>query len=486
VPPSRRVVFAVLAVLGVVLVTTTLPAAAQAPGGSVVIDRQPPDEVGPTPVVPDPTDVDGPGLPAVVGIGALALVSLLLAGIATTTLWWALNAWRSSDSLASTRFSGQRSRRSFSLIVPARHEELVLGETLDRLAAGNHPDVEVLAVVGDDDPGTAAVAHAAAERHPGRIRVVVDDSVPKNKPKALNRALPDCRGEIVGVFDAEDEVHPDLLGHVAARFDETGADVVQAGVQLMNHHSSWFAVRNVLEYYFWFRSRLHLHARQRFIPLGGNTVFFRTERLRAAGGWDESCLAEDCEVGVRLSVAGARVAVAYDPELVTREETPDTVRALVKQRTRWCQGFLQVLRKGVWRELPQRRQRLLARYLLAMPFLQAFTGVMIPVAVVTMLVAEVPPVVVLITFLPLVPTIVTVAVEVVALHEFGAAYGRRIRLRDDVRLILGTLPYQVLLGVSAVRAVVRQAVGESSWEKTAHTGLHRQGAGAPALAGDRA
>ena len=50
--------------------------------------------------------------------------------------------------------------------------------------------------------------------------------------------------------------------------------------------------------------------------------------------------------------------------MVTREETPDTLVGLLKQRTRWNQGFLQVLRKGDWRRLPDPRQRLLARYTL--------------------------------------------------------------------------------------------------------------------------
>ena len=72
-------------------------------------------------------------------------------------------------------------------------------------------------------------------------------------------------------------------------------------MQLVNFRFSWLTVRNVLEYYFWFRSRLHFHARQGFIPLGGNTVFIRTEVLRSVSGWDPDCLAEDCELGVRLS-----------------------------------------------------------------------------------------------------------------------------------------------------------------------------------------
>jgi cellulose synthase/poly-beta-1,6-N-acetylglucosamine synthase-like glycosyltransferase len=388
-----------------------------------------------------------------------------------------LHAWTTPEHLVATRFSGRApsgtSRLRFSLLVPARHEEAVLGDTLDRLAAVDYEDVEILAIVGHDDPGTAAVARAAAQRHPDRVRVVVDSSVPKNKPKALNTALPECTGDVVGVMDAEDEVHPALLTNIAGRFEETGADVVQGGVQLMNFQSSWWALRNVLEYYFWFRSRLHFHANARFIPLGGNTVFLRTEQLRAVGGWDPECLAEDCEIGVRLSTRGALVAVAYDPELVTREETPGDLRSLVKQRTRWCQGFLQVLRKGVWRQLPTRRQRLLARYTLAMPFLQAFTGLMIPVAVVLVLFAKVPAWLTLVTFLPLVPTVLTVVAEVVGLQEFGHAYGVRVRARDYLALLAGTLPYQVLLAVAAVRAVVREVRGQTGWEKTAHSGLHR-------------
>ena len=81
----------------------------------------------------------------------------------------------------------------------------------------------MIAIIGHDDPGTEAVARAAAERHPEIVRVVIDYSVPKNKPKAMNTALPECRGDIVGVFDAEDEVHPELLRLVDARFHDSRA-----------------------------------------------------------------------------------------------------------------------------------------------------------------------------------------------------------------------------------------------------------------------
>jgi cellulose synthase/poly-beta-1,6-N-acetylglucosamine synthase-like glycosyltransferase len=403
------------------------------------------------------------------------ILSLGLFGVASTTLWWMLHAWRSPDALAATGFRRRAAGtpQSFSLLLPARHEKDVLADTIDALARLDHPMYEVIVVIGHDDPETEFVARAAAARHPRIVEVVMDYHLPKNKPKALNTALRKCRGDIVGVFDAEDDVHPGLLRLVEACFEESGADVVQAGVQLMNVHSSWWSLRNCLEYYFWFRSRLHFHAEKRFIPLGGNTVFTRTALLREAGGWDPDCLAEDCEIGVRLSTRGAVVAVAYDPQAVTREETPASIRALVRQRTRWDQGFLQVLRKGEWHRLPGRRQRWLARYTLAMPLLQAATGALMPLSLASMVLLKVPMPTALFTFLPLAPTLVTMAVESAALGEFGREFGIRIRPRDHARLLLGAFPYQLLLAAAAVRSVWRQLRGHGGWEKTTHTNAHR-------------
>ena len=409
-------------------------------------------------------------------VAGFLILSLALFGVAMSTLWWMLHAWRTPEHLLGTGFQGHPDTNpslSFSLILPARHEEDVLGATLERLANLDHPDYEVLVVVGEDDDGTRRVADSAARSWPDRMRVVVDHSWPKNKPKALNTALGECRGRITGVFDAEDEVHPRLLRQVDSAFADTGAAVVQGGVQLMNFGTSWYSLRNCLEYFFWFRSRLHLHAERRFIPLGGNTVFIRTDVLRRVGGWDPECLAEDCELGVRLSSLGARVSVAYDPHLVTREETPGTLRGLLKQRTRWNQGFLQVLRKGEWKRLPSPGQRWLARYTLCMPFLQAFTGLVIPISIFTMVDLKVPVDLALVSFLPAIPTLATLAFEIAGLREFGRVFYTRPRTRDYVRLVLGMFPYQVLLAGAAVRAVARELLGMRGWEKTTHTGAHR-------------
>jgi cellulose synthase/poly-beta-1,6-N-acetylglucosamine synthase-like glycosyltransferase len=152
-------------------------------------------------------------------------ISLLLSGIAWTNLVWMVSAWRTPGSLADSGLprADLESTLSFSLIVPARHEEAVLEATLSRLVKSDHPDFEVLVVVGSDDPGTRQVADGVAGRHPELVKVVLDDSWPKSKPKALNTALPYCTGAITGVFDAEDVVHPALLARVDQCFQRTNA-----------------------------------------------------------------------------------------------------------------------------------------------------------------------------------------------------------------------------------------------------------------------
>ncbi|MGW6309485.1 glycosyltransferase [Streptomyces niveus] len=407
----------------------------------------------------------------------IAAVSLALFWMAAFTLWWQMHAWRTPETLAATRFDRPDGgpARSFSLLLPARHEQAVLEHTIERLLESSHSRFEIIVIVGHDDPETAEVAERAAARDPARVRVVVDTHLSKNKPKALNTALPHCDGEVVGVFDAEDQVHPELLAHVDHAFRSTGADVVQGGVQLINFHSSWYSLRNCLEYFFWFRSRLHLHAQKGFIPLGGNTVFVRTDVLRDAGGWDPDCLAEDCDLGVRLSSSGKKVVVAYDSDMVTREETPGSLMSLLKQRTRWNQGFLQVYRKNDWRQLPTPGQRLLARYTLMTPFFQAITGVVIPLNVAIALFLDVPVGIAFITFLPAVTALVTFVFELVGLHDFGRQYGLKVRFAHYLKLVVGGPFYQVLLAGAAVRAVWREQRGRRDWELTSHVGAHLTG-----------
>lgn len=405
----------------------------------------------------------------------IVFIALALFAIAASTLYLNTYAWWDPKTQERTFYGGllPQERHSFSLIMPCRHEkETVMRATLDALLNQSHQQLEVIISVGHDDPDTVAIAQRLAAEQPRRVRVSVDEHTVKNKPRQLNTALAMCRNDIVGVFDAESIAAPDLLRNIDSCFVGRNADVVQGAVQLINFKDTWYSLRNCMEYFTWFRSRLHAHASRGFIPLGGNTVFIKRDVLIEVDGWDAGCLAEDCDLGVRLSTLGREIVVAYSPHLVTREETPDSIKNLVKQRTRWSLGFMQVLAKGDWKRLPTRRRRALAWWTLMQQHFMAFAGVVIPIAIIAAVWGDFPLAVTLLAFLPLIPTVATVALDVCMLHEFGRDHQFKVSAYDYVRLVVSTPFYQLVLAFAAVRALVKFQRGDFRWEKTAHSGAH--------------
>jgi cellulose synthase/poly-beta-1,6-N-acetylglucosamine synthase-like glycosyltransferase len=377
---------------------------------------------------------------------------------------------------------------SFTAIVPARHEEDVIQATVERAARADYPPrlIQIIVVCSADDAGTIerAAATIGRLRAAGRVNIelVVFDDGPVNKPHGLNAALARARHGVVAIFDAEDEIHPQIFNIVNTIMVGEGVRVVQAGVQLMNYDSNWYSTFNVLEYFFWFRSRLHYHARHGAIALGGNTVFFAREVLEAVGGWDETNLTEDADIGLRICAMGERVRVVYDHRYVTKEETPPTLRQFVRQRTRWSQGFMQTLRKGTWKQLPTRGQRFLAWYTLVFPHAQALLGLYLPVALLTAFVLHAPVPVALLSWLPVLLIAAHFLTAVIGLYEFTGAHGLKASPRTVITMALTWLPYQLVLAYAAMRALRRQMMGIGNWEKTAHVGAHRTAAAQTAAA----
>jgi cellulose synthase/poly-beta-1,6-N-acetylglucosamine synthase-like glycosyltransferase len=414
-------------------------------------------------------------------LAVISLVSLGLTAQAAHSLYLMIYTWDQPEADALARGPAVRAAPalSFTAIVPARHEEDVIQATIDRAAHTDYPArlVQVIVVCSADDTGTIdrAAATIARLRAAGRdnVELVVFDDGPVNKPHGLNAALAHARHGVITIFDAEDEIQPEIFSIVNSIMVNERVRVVQAGVQLMNYDSNWYSTFNVLEYFFWFRSRLHYHAKHGAIPLGGNTVFFARDVLEEIGGWDESNLTEDADIGLRVSAMGERVRVFYDDRYVTKEETPPTLRSFVRQRTRWSQGFMQTLQKGTWKELPTRHQRFLAWYTLAFPHAQALLGLYLPVALMTAFVLQAPVGVALLSWLPVLLLAAHFIAAVVGLYEFTGAHGLKASPVRVVVMALTWVPYQLVLAYAAIRALRRQWQGVGNWEKTAHVGAHR-------------
>lgn len=409
----------------------------------------------------------------------IAFFSIALLLHSSLEVWRSAYSYRMPETAELLKFpEPQTPNEHFCLLVPARHEAAVLTETLLQLAQQTHPSVTIITVICDDDRATLAAAHQAASASP-RIHVItypLAAGVKPNKPSQLNyafRQIQDHNFTVIGVIDAEDNVAPELLRHVDTAFRDKSIGIVQGGVQLMNHDSSWYSLHNVLEYYRWYSSSMAFQAANKFMPLGGNTVFVRADLLQQAGGWPET-LTEDCSLGILLSTRfKAKTAVYYDPRLTTREETPDSLQSLFRQRVRWHQGFFHEWRRSVWRELPGFHQKFMALYILLTPMLLALFGLCLPIALIGILFLKSPMILALLMYLPFIPIILTMVLNAVFLRDFGQAYNRKIRLHHYV-ILFATFPlYQLVLNAASLWSIIRELQGETSWYKTPHSGQHR-------------
>lgn len=413
---------------------------------------------------------------------SLDIVSILLTLHALLSLRFMLHAWetpeRLSENGASSSFS--RPKYSFTVLLPARNEEAVIYDTILQVWKANYPQrlLQVLVICHTSDILTIAEAQRAIQEIDSpRVSLVTFSDTPINKPHGLNVGLRYATNDIVTIFDAEDDMSPDIFNVINSRYlqEELGLGIIQAGVQLINFRDHWFGLHNCLEYFFWYKSRLHFHAAVGMMPLGGNTVFIPRKLLEQVGGWNDACLTEDAEIGIRLSLLEQPIRTIYEPRYATREETPHSIGQFVRQRTRWNQGFIQVLRMRAWQYLPRRRQRLLAIYTLAYPLLQALFLVILPLEIASALWLRPPALSAMMTFLPLYALLLQMVALVVGAYEFAKDYDFHLPWYTPIYTAVTYLPFLFIQSVSSLRALAREASGNQEWEKTAHVGAHRLG-----------
>ncbi len=251
----------------------------------------------------------------------------------------------------------------YTVIAPVYREAAVMGDLVAALERLDYPRdrLEILITVEADDAETRHAAETLAT--PDTMRVVVaPPGTPRTKPRALNIALAQARGDVVTVFDAEDRPHPQQLQAAAAAFAAAGPDLacVQAPLGWYNSDENWLTRQFALEYAAQFHVIMPALARWGWpLPLGGTSNHFRRAALHAVGGWDAHNVTEDADMGFRLAAFGYRADVIAPGTL---EEATTTRAAWTRQRSRWIKGFMQtwavhmrdplgLARRGGWRSL---------------------------------------------------------------------------------------------------------------------------------------
>jgi len=229
-----------------------------------------------------------------------------------------------------------------TVLVPAYNEAKSVADTIRSVRAQTAPPREIIVVDDCSTDGTGDVARALD------VRVVRPPVNTGSKAGAQTFGLRYVRTPLTVAIDADTVLAPDALERLLPAFDRPAVAAACGFVLPQRVRSVWERGRYV-EYLFAFTfyKRLQDYYGKPLISSGCFSMY-RTDELRAHGGWSDRTLAEDMDLTWTLYEAGREVR--YVPDAVCYPIEPRTFALMRTQLRRWSHGFVQNVRLH-WRAL---------------------------------------------------------------------------------------------------------------------------------------
>jgi cellulose synthase/poly-beta-1,6-N-acetylglucosamine synthase-like glycosyltransferase len=298
-----------------------------------------------------------------------------------------------------------------TILVPAHNEEKSICVALRNLLDLDYPDLEVIAINdGSTDRTLEVVQQEFALRRVRAVYVpqapsapvrglyrsnadarliIVDKEAGGSKADAVNAGLNAATSPYVCVVDADSVLERDALLRIMLPVLTDPKRVVCVGgiVRVLNGSEieagrirrvrlprKSIEVIQVVEYLRAFLIGREAWARGNMLMIiSGAFGVFRTDLVRAVGGYRSRAIGEDFDLVTRLHrhlrEQGADYSIQFVPDPVCWTEVPSDLKSLARQRARWQKGLLDVL----W---PNKDMLFRPRYgrigFLALPYLWLF------------------------------------------------------------------------------------------------------------------
>ena len=241
-----------------------------------------------------------------------------------------------------------------TVIIPAYNEAEFVGDTIRSLRGQTVPPDQIILVDDASTDDTGAVGRRS------RVAVLRPPRNTGSKAGAQSYALPWVQTRLVMAIDADTTLEPTAVERLMQCFARPGVGAACGFVLPRRIRTLWERGR-FIEYLFAFTFYKQVQDYyHRPLISSGCFSMYRTELLRAHGGWSARTLAEDMDLTWSFHEAG--VGVRFVPEAVCYPIEPYNFRLMRKQLHRWSHGFIQNV--GLhWRAL------------LAVPFLRSAVAV---------------------------------------------------------------------------------------------------------------
>lgn len=276
-------------------------------------------------------------------IGILFIV-LLSNGFEFVELFWVGNL-RRNFGFSSVKQGDSQPRVSIHLACCNEPPDMVIA-TMDSLRGLDYENYEVLIIDNNtQDESLWFPVQKHAQKLGERFKFFHLPQWPGFKAGALNFALSktDPNAEIIGVVDADYVVKSHWLSSLVGHFSNPKVGIVQSPQAHRDWESHIFRRMMNFEYEGFFRVGMHHRNERDAIIQHGTMTLIRAHALRDYGKWAEWTICEDAELGLRLMYAG--FSTVYVDSEMGAGLTPDDFSAFRKQRCRWAQGAVQILKK---------------------------------------------------------------------------------------------------------------------------------------------
>jgi len=298
-----------------------------------------------------------------------------------------------------------------TILAPAHNEEKSIRIAVRNLLDLDYPELEVIVI--NDGSADRTLEELREEFRLRRVRavyiqqaasapvrslyrsdvdprlLVIDKEPGGSKADAVNAGLNAATSPYVCVVDADSVLERDALLRIMVPVLADPERVVGVGgiVRVLNGSEieggrlrrvrlpkKSIEVIQVVEYLRAFLIGREAWARGNMLMIiSGAFGLFRTDLVRAIGGYRSRAIGEDFDLVVRLHrhlrEKGADYCIQFVPDPVCWTEVPSDLRSLARQRSRWQKGMLDVL-------LPNRDMLFRPRYgrigCLALPYLWLF------------------------------------------------------------------------------------------------------------------
>jgi cellulose synthase/poly-beta-1,6-N-acetylglucosamine synthase-like glycosyltransferase len=193
-----------------------------------------------------------------------------------------------------------------SIHVPIHREPVnVVSATLQKLATIDYGAFEVI-VVDNNTPEQQLWRPIEALSEQLGFRFFHLEQWPGYKAGALNFAakMTSADADYIAVLNADYLVKPDFLTKLTARFSNNTIAFVQAPQDYRYDHTSVYQSSCYFAYRYFFDISMAARQRMDSIIFVGTMGIIKKSVLVESGGWDEGCLTEDAEMGLRVAARG--------------------------------------------------------------------------------------------------------------------------------------------------------------------------------------